>query len=169
MTEIRNENYHRMGDDRLRCQHCQGFYWRLWHDQAQCLACQYYTMIELGDNENPQQLMLSLAPYDVIPPTLLQVGWIREQLLEKEGVDCNKRVTDPVSGRTEFIIFHDRLRCRVSAMETLIWPHIQGYWLLGHRPTVYKKLITEAEALDIVRKNKEEQDGGLRATGTEQA
>jgi hypothetical protein len=153
LQELRDNNYKEMTGDRMRCQHCQGFYWRLWHDQAQCLACQDYSAIEVGKFENSNQLIL---PIDLMPNSLLRVDWIREQLLGKNGIDDNKRVLNPVSGRSEFIIYADRLKCRVTGIEILIQPEITGYWIMQHWTAISNRVVTDEEALNIVKQSKED-------------
>lgn len=154
LERFKLENYREMTEDRLRCQHCQGFYWRLWFDQAQCQACQNYTMIEVRPIK---EVSIGLGTFKNLN-NLLQVDWIREQL----GNDLAKRVEDPLSNRTEFIIFKDKLRCRVTGTETAISPQIHGYWIVGRIPKVEGKSLTEKEALEIVRRNsgKENDSGG---------
>ena len=154
LEKYRLENYKEMTDDRLRCQHCQGFYWRLWYDQAQCQACQNYTIIEV---KPIKEITIGLGVFKNFN-NLLQVDWIREQL----GSDLTNRVEDPLSNRTEFIIFKDKLRCRVTGTETAISPEISGYWILGRIPKVEGKSLTEEEALEIVRRNADKENNGSR-------
>ena len=155
LVAYRLENYKEMSDDRLRCQHCQGFYWRLWYDQAQCLACQNYTRIEI---KPVKEIVMGLGTFKNLD-NLLQVDWIREQL----GLDLViNRVRDPLSDRTEFIVFKDKLRCRVTGTETAISPEISGYWILGRVPKVEAKSLTEEEALEIVRRNADKESNSSR-------
>lgn len=152
LREFRTANYKLMDEDRIRCQHCYGFYWRLWFDQAQCLACQNYTAIEVTV---AKEIKVGLGVFTNFN-NLLQVDWIREQLgtgaLEPDGAFMFNRVKDPLSDRTEFIIFKDRLRCRVTSVETMIKPEIIGYWLIGKEVKVEGKILSEEEALELVRR-----------------
>lgn len=166
LDRFKLENYKEMTDDRLRCQHCQGFYWRLWFDQAQCLACQNYTVVEV---KPVKEIKIGLGVFTNFS-NLLQVDWIREQLNggPKDSIEdhntafMHRRVKDPLSDRTEFIIFKDKLRCRVTGTETAISPEISGYWILGKVPKVEGKSLTEEEALEIVRRNADKESDGSR-------
>jgi len=152
LDKFRLDNFKLMTDDRLRCQHCQGFYWRLWYDQAQCLACQNYTVIDVAP---VKEVTIGIGTFKSMP-NLLQVDWIREQLRE----NYLGRVKDPLSDRTEFIVFRDKLRCRVTGTETAISPEITGYFILGRVPKIENKSLTEEEALEIVRRNADRENHG---------
>lgn len=156
LKELREANYLAATEDRLRCQHCQGFYWRLWWDMAQCLGCQHYTMIEVGQKADEKQLEFGFA-YNPYENTLLAVEWIAQQLNGKDGNTPREKIKDPLSDRTEFLIFPDRLKCRVTSTETLIQPKISGYWILKEKPKVDNpSLITADKALQLVRSRQEE-------------
>lgn len=152
LNSFRTENYTEIGDDRMRCKNCHGFYWRLWADMAQCLSCQNYSIIEVGSPEGYNQLEFNFV--DRRNNNLVAVAWVREQLLSKNGVEINRRITDPVSGRSEFIILKDRIRCRITGTETLISPEITGYWIIHTVPKLEGKTISNEEALKIVRESK---------------
>lgn len=158
LINMRLLNKQKMNDDRLRCQHCSGFYWRLWADQCQCLACQSYTVLEVGGvTEN--QLEFDFIKHNGLqhPFNLTAVSWIKEQLTTKNGtLELRRRIKDPVSGRTEFIIFKDRLKCRVTSTEILIKPQISYYWIIKEITQVKEKVITNLEALEIVKRSKRE-------------
>lgn len=149
LDELRKQNYIPLTEDRFRCAHCQGFYWRLWVDMAQCLGCQNYSIIEVDCDKH-----LEIGIGQIRANNLLQVGWILEQVRDKYQVDITKRVKDPISDRTEFIIFKDRLRCRVTGTETLISPNISGSWILNNSPKIESKVLTEEEALKLVKNSK---------------
>lgn len=158
LAMYREENFKYLEDDRMRCQHCQGFYWRLWFDQAQCLSCQHYSMLEVGV-EDPTWMVsgtkqLEFGFVQPVLHNLLAVQWVREQLTGKELIDINRRIKDPLSDRTEFIIFKDRIRCRVTGTETQIKPEITAFWILKSIPKVEGKTLTGQQALDIVRQSK---------------
>lgn len=159
LNEIRAANKQPMTDDRLRCQHCSGFYWRLWADQVQCLACQAYTIIEVGEVLEAQ-LEFDFVKHNGLqyPHNLTAVQWVREQLTTSQGkVEIKRKIKDPVSGRTEFIIFKDRLKCRITGTEILIKPEISYYWIVKNIPQVKEKIITNLEALEIVKRSKREE------------
>ena len=149
LSKFKEENDTPVTEDRIRCQHCHGFYWRLWFDVAQCLACQHYAVLQVGKPVNKDQLTFNFVE---LQDNLLRVVWIRAQLTSKEtGEYTKERVKDPLTGRTEFIIFADRLRCRVTGNETLITPQITAFWLLDSIPKVKGKVLTAQEALQIVK------------------
>lgn len=159
LIELRDNNKQPMTEDRLRCQHCSGFYWRLWADQAQCLACQAYTIIEVGELIDAQ-LEFDFIKHNGLqhPHNLTAVQWVQEQLTTNQGkVELKRKIKDPVSGRTEFVIFRDRLKCRITGTEVLIKPEISFYWIVKGIPQVKEKIITNLEALEIVKRSKREE------------
>lgn len=161
LQTFRESNLQTMTDDKLRCQSCQGFYWRVWIDQAQCVSCQQYTMIEIGDRSASGQLEFDFVRQDAVDAydgTLLNVPWVREQLRSAEGFDVRRRIKDPLSGRSEFVVYRDRFRCRVTGYEIAVVPNIQKYWLLKALPRKKpNRFITTEEALNLVKNNRPEQ------------
>lgn len=155
IPQLRVENYREMTVDRLRCQYCQGFYWRVWFDMVQCVGCRSYTMLEVGEDVNPDQLEFDFVE-NHSSNTLLSVAWIREQIFDpaNEHLAIDTRVKDPLSGRSEFIVFSDRLRCRVTGTETELNPKIRAHWLMDRLPQHKNKVLGAKEALAIVKERK---------------
>lgn len=159
--KYREVNVRKMTNDRLRCQYCQGFYWRVWIDQIQCIGCQYYTMIEVGEEPMKKQLefpFMFMTQEPLANDTLLTVKWIRAQLRGPNGIEVHRRIKDPISGRSEFVVFKDRLRCRVTGSEVQLVPRIKRYWIVKSLPSAWEqRMITAEEAFELVKKNLIEQ------------
>ncbi len=122
-------------DDRLRCHACRGIYWRLWDDVAQCMGCRSYTGIVINGPTG----------------TLCDVGWVKFALTNHNANDY--RVRDPISGRSEWIIMHDKLRSRASNQEMVLSPTIQGSWLMTKASDNTGKALSNKDAINAIKKS----------------
>lgn len=118
-------------DDRLRCQACNGIYWRLWEDAAQCMGCRSYTGIVI----------------DGPTGTFRDVKWAAFSLL------TDTRLRDPVSGKSEWIVFKDKIRSRSNKQELIVSPTIQGTWLMVAKTEIPSKAMNSKEAIEVFKKS----------------
>lgn len=121
--------------DRLRCQVCRGIYWRLWDNVAQCMGCRSFTGLETN---GPGK-------------TLRDVEWVSFALTADGGGDA--RVRDPISGRSEWVVMHDKLKGRTSDQEMVLSPTIKGTWLMAKVIGSPHKAMNNKEAINVIKKS----------------
>lgn len=119
------------GDDRLRCQVCHGIYWRLWEDVAQCMSCRSFTAVEVGGPTG----------------TMHDVKWADFAL------QTDTRIRDPLTGKSEWIIYRDKLRARTNGQELVLNPPITGTWLAATAPVLPSKVMNSREAIEVIKKS----------------
>lgn len=117
--------------DRLRCQCCNGIYWRLWEDVAQCMGCRSFTGFELNGPTG----------------TMKDVKWAEVSL------QSDTRIRDPISGKSEWVIFRDRLRARGTGQELILEPTVKGTWLMSPAVKLAKKLLNSKDVISAFKKS----------------
>ena len=152
--KFKEQNYHEMpAADRLRCQACKFFYFRLWYDRAQCLSCRRYTRLEVGEPENPKQVQLlkdeTAEGVKLIQPDLRRVSWVRLSLSKQK----DQRVRCLNCTRAEFTLYKSHLICRWCRTEIMLAPGLTGFWLLADQSEVKPKITSEKEALKLVSRS----------------
>jgi hypothetical protein len=95
------------------------------------MGCRSYTGIEL------------FGPI----PSLRAVQWINFAL------STDDRIRDPISGKSEWIVFHNRIKARNNGQELALSPCLKGTWFMGKVPKVNKKVMTNKEAIDVLKKS----------------
>ena len=121
-------------DERLRCQGCNGIYWRVFFDRAQCMSCRSFTRLVTEPADGYNDLRSS--------------KWVR-LLLEKFE---DGRIRDPKSGRPEFVIYKDRLVSRISGTVCYIDSSIKGSWFLGEVHEA-RKVLKSRDMAEAVAKS----------------
>lgn len=123
--QAQRENYKELQpNEKLRCSACNSIYWRLFYDRAICMGCRSITRLrtESGGVYRCHDLR--------------DVSWIRWQVNKfRDG-----RVRDPITKRSEFIIFRHMLKSRVGGTEFLIHPQIKGTWYYGKLEEHFKTM-----------------------------
>lgn len=120
-------------DDRLRCHVCKGIYWRLWADVAQCMGCRSFTGLETNGPTG----------------SLLDVGWVNFAL----QTNNDNRVRDPISGRAEWVVFHNKLKGRTSDQEMVLEPSLKGSWLMTIVEDGPRKVSNNKDAINLIKKS----------------
>lgn len=121
----RKENYHELkAGERLRCQACNSIYWRVFYDRAQCMGCRSITRVVV-EKTRPKAF-----------GDLRDVTWITWQVNKfKDG-----RVRDPITKRSEFVVYKNLLKARIGGTEFLIYPQLLGSWFYGRLEEKFKQM-----------------------------
>ena len=135
--EAKKANYQKLSaGERMRCQACNGIYWRLFYDRAQCMSCRCITRLET-----------EITPGSRLG-NLKDVPWVKWQVAKyKDG-----RIRAPLTGRSEFVIYAHMLKSRVGGLELLLHPKLKGYWFYGKLEEKFKQM-TASEILQYLKAN----------------
>jgi hypothetical protein len=81
----------------------------------------------------------------------MDVEWVKFALTNHNGND--NRVRDPISGRSEWVVMHDKLKGRTSNQEMVLNPTIKGTWLMAKTVALPNKAMSTREAINAIKKS----------------
>lgn len=116
---------------KLRCHRCNGIHWRVFYNAFQCMGCRSWTAFEMAHGGD-----------------LRSIFWVAAQMAD----ETDGRVFDPISKRSEFVIYDDRLTSRISGTDLMFGTNeIKATWLLRAWPQKKPRVLKGKEIVRLMK------------------